>query len=60
MILVKFEETIQVNDNEWRNVWREKIFNEYTTLNEVLAWAKGIQNENKLGLRGLIITEIES
>jgi hypothetical protein len=65
MILVKFEKTIQVNESEWRNVWHEKVFNEFTTLNEILEWAKNIQNKDKvkdykLDLRGLIITEIES
>ena len=62
MILVKFERTIQVNKDEWRNVWQERVFNEFTTLNEVIEWAKNIQNTNKvpyykLDLRGLIITE---
>jgi hypothetical protein len=65
MILVKFEKTIQVSESEWRNVWQEKVFNEFTTLNEILEWAKNIQNKDKvkdykLDLRGLIITEIES
>lgn len=63
MILVKFELTIQVNHGEWRNVWKEKVFNEFTTLNEIIEWAKTIQNkDNKKGYqldsRGLIITEI--
>lgn len=67
MILVKFERTIQVNECEWRNVWQERVFDEFTTLNEIIEWAKNIQNtekvkvkDYKLDLRGLIITEIES
>jgi hypothetical protein len=65
MILVKFERTIQVTEQEWRNVWQERVFNESTTLNEIIEWAKNIQNTDKvkdykLGLRGLVITEIES
>jgi len=64
MLLVKFEKTIQVNEDEWRNVWMEKVFNEFTTLNEIVEWAKIKQNKDKvenykLDLRGLIITEIE-
>ena len=64
MLLVKFEKTIQVNEDEWRNVWVEKVFNEFTTLNEIVEWAKSKQNKDKvenykLDLRGLIITELE-
>jgi len=64
MILVKFEQTIRVNEDEWRNVWKEKVFNEFTTLNEIIEWAKNIQNKDKvpyykLDIRGLIITEID-
>ena len=66
MILVKFEKTIQVNEDEWRNVWIEKIFKENETLKDVINWAKKDQNKNnmsltefhKLDVRGLIITEI--
>jgi translation elongation factor EF-Tu-like GTPase len=67
MILVKFEKTIQVNEDEWRNVWIEKVFDEFTTLNEIIEWAKnnqdkprtlGINDVQKLDVRGLIITEI--
>ena len=52
------------NQDEWRNVWVEKIFNEFTTLNEIIEWAKVKQNKEKvkdykLDLRGLIITEID-
>jgi hypothetical protein len=65
MILVKFERTIRVNEDEWRNVFQERVFNEFTTLNEIIEWAKNIQNKDKvkdykLDLRGLVITEIES
>jgi hypothetical protein len=65
MLLVKFEQTIRVNEDEWRNVWVEKVFNEFTTLNEIVEWAKIKQNTDKvkdyrLDLRGLIITEIDS
>lgn len=65
MILVKFERTIQVTEQEWRNVWQERVFNEFATLNEIIEWAKNIQNTDKvkdfkLGVRGLVITEIES
>lgn len=64
-ILVKFEMTIQVTEDSWRNVWVERIFDEFTTLNEIIEWAKSKQNapaykNNKLDLRGLIVTEIES
>jgi len=63
-ILVKFEQTIRVNEDEWRNVWVERLFDEFTTLNEIIEWAKTKQNIDKvsnykLDLRGLIITEIE-
>lgn len=42
-----------------------KVFNRFTTLEEIIEWAKNIQNKDKvkdykLDLRGLIITEIES
>lgn len=64
MILVKFEQTIRVNEEEWRNVWVEKVFNEFATLNEILEWAKDKQNIDKipnyiLDIRGLIITELQ-
>ena len=64
-LLVKFEQTIRVNEEEWRNVWVERLFDEFTTLNEIIEWAKNKQNIDKvsnykLDLRGLIITEIES
>ena len=64
MILVKFEQTIRVNEGEWRNVWVEKVFNEFVTLNEILEWAKDKQNIDKipnyiLDIRGLIITELQ-
>jgi len=67
MILVKFEKTIQVNEDEWRNVWIEKVFDEFTTLNKIIEWAKNNQDKprtlcindvQKLDVRGLIITEI--
>ena len=59
MILVKFEKTIQVNEDEWRNVWVERVFDEFTTLNEILEWARKNQNNKKrIDVRGLIITEI--
>jgi hypothetical protein len=62
MILVKFERTIQVNEDEWRNVWQERVFNEFTTLDEIIEWVKIFQNKDKvkdykLDLRGLVITE---
>lgn len=64
-LLVKFEQTIKVNEEEWRNVWVERLFDEFTTLNEIIEWAKNKQNIDKvsnykLDVRGLIITEIES
>ena len=64
-LLVKFEQTIRVNEEEWRNVWVERLFDEFTTLNEIIEWAKNKQNIDKvsnykLDVRGLIITEIES
>ena len=63
-LLVKFEQTIKVNEEEWRNVWVERLFDEFTTLNEIIEWAKMKQNVDKvpnykLDVRGLIITEIE-
>ncbi len=67
MLLVKFEKTIQVNEDEWRNVWIENVFDEFTTLNEIVEWAKenqdklrtfGETEKQKLDVRGLIITEI--
>ena len=66
MILVKFEKTIQVNEDEWRNVWIEKVFEEHKSLKAVIEWAKEEQSEDddddvenyKLDVRGLIITEI--
>jgi hypothetical protein len=62
MILVKFERTIQVNEDEWRNVWQERVFNEFTTLDEIIEWVKIFQNKDqvkdyKLDLRGLVISE---
>lgn len=65
MILVKFEQTFQYTECEWKTVWIEKVFNEFATLNEIIEWAKLRQNtaklpNYKLDLRGLIITEIES
>jgi hypothetical protein len=65
MILVKFETSAQITHDEWRTYWIEKVFSEFTTLNEIIEWAKEKQNTNKakdfrLDLGGLIITEIES
>jgi len=64
LVLVKFEKTIQVNEDEWRNVWQERVFREFTPLSEILEWAKTIQNKDKvkdykLDSRGLIVTEVE-
>ena len=64
MLLVKFEKTIQVNEDEWRNVFIEKIFDKTETLETIVNWAKSEQEnrfnkeEQKLDVRGLIITEI--
>lgn len=60
MILVKFETSYQVTEDSWRTGWVEKVFNEFTTLNEIIEWAKQKQNKSMLDLAGLIITEIES
>ena len=68
MLLVKFEKTIQVNEDEWRNVFIEKIFDKTETLETIVNWAKENQDkprklsatdEQKLDVRGLIITEIQ-
>lgn len=67
MILVKFEKTIRVNEDEWRNVFIEKVFDKTETLGTIVKWAKENQDkprnlsatdEQKLDVRGLIITEI--
>lgn len=64
MLLVKFEKTIQVNEDEWRNVFIEKVFDKTETLDTIVNWAKSEQEtrlnkeEQKLDVRGLIITEI--
>ena len=64
MLLVKFEKTIQVNEDEWRNVFIEKVFDKTETLETIVDWAKSEQetslnkDEQKLDVRGLIITEI--
>lgn len=64
MLLVKFEKTIQVNEDEWRNVFIEKIFDKTETLETIVNWAKDEQEarlnkeDQKLDVRGLIITEI--
>ena len=37
----------------------DKVLSEFTTLNEILEWARKNQNNNKrIDVRGLIITEI--
>jgi len=67
MLLVKFEKTIQVNEEEWRNVFIEKVFDKTETLETIVGWAKMNQGkpassgslvEQVLEVRGLIITEI--
>lgn len=65
MILLKFEKTIQVNEDEWRNVFVEKVFEKEDTLDAILKWAKNEQGKPRpsagdvaLDVRGLIITEI--
>lgn len=36
MILAKFEKTKQVNEDEWKVVWEEKLFKPETPLYEII------------------------
>lgn len=54
MILVKILMSKQITEDNWTKYYVEKLFNEFTTMNEIIEWAKN-KNYGKMP-NELIIT----